>query len=139
MRSGTKSAEGELFSSDFKAASTCFVETSSSNTGNPALAICPAICDPIVPEPRTATLRIMIVLQFEYREGVAQASARAYSLSQMLMTIFFAIFAAAFGLSSAPQTPPTVKLYVFDCGTLKSGNPDVLLARGVTTTDMSVT
>jgi len=30
-------------------------------------------------------------------------------------------------------------LYVFDCGTLKSGNPDILLARGVTTTDMSVT
>jgi N-acyl homoserine lactone hydrolase len=27
---------------------------------------------------------------------------------------------------------------VFDCGRLKSGNPDVLLARGVTTTDMSV-
>jgi glyoxylase-like metal-dependent hydrolase (beta-lactamase superfamily II) len=38
-----------------------------------------------------------------------------------------------------PQTPPPVKLYIFDCGTLKSGNPDVLTARGVTTTDMSVT
>ena len=37
------------------------------------------------------------------------------------------------------QSPAAVKLYVFDCGTLKSGNPDVLLARGVTTTDMSVT
>src|SRR6266705_6773658 len=37
------------------------------------------------------------------------------------------------------QTPPPLKLYIFDCGTLKSGNPDVLLARGVTTTDMSVT
>jgi len=57
----------------------------------------------------------------------------------MLITIFFAIFGAAFGWMPAPQTPPTVKLYVFDCGTLKSGNPDVLLARGVTTTDMSVT
>src|SRR5215510_1482394 len=56
----------------------------------------------------------------------------------MWMTFFFAIFAGAFGWSAAPQTPPTVKLYVFDCGTLKSGNPDVLLARGVTTTDMSV-
>src|SRR6266702_7540323 len=37
------------------------------------------------------------------------------------------------------QAPASVKLYIFDCGTLKSGNPDVLLARGVTTTDMSVT
>src|SRR5207253_5529031 len=37
-----------------------------------------------------------------------------------------------------PQTPPGVKLYIFDCGTLKSGNPGVLLERGVTTTDMSV-
>ena len=36
------------------------------------------------------------------------------------------------------QTPPSVRLYIFDCGTLKSGNPDVLLQRGVTTTDMSV-
>ena len=38
-----------------------------------------------------------------------------------------------------PQTPSPVKLYIFDCGNLKSGNPDVLTARGVTTTDMSVT
>jgi N-acyl homoserine lactone hydrolase len=38
-----------------------------------------------------------------------------------------------------PQASPAVKLYIFDCGTLKSGNPDVLTARGVTTTDMSVT
>src|SRR5438093_4195833 len=37
------------------------------------------------------------------------------------------------------QTPPSVRLYIFDCGTLKSGNPQVLLDRGVTTTDMSVT
>src|SRR5437773_4558494 len=37
------------------------------------------------------------------------------------------------------QTPPSVRLYMFDCGTLKSGKPDPLLQRGVTTTDMSVT
>ena len=30
------------------------------------------------------------------------------------------------------------KLYVFDCGRLKSGNPEPLLKAGVTTTDMSV-
>jgi glyoxylase-like metal-dependent hydrolase (beta-lactamase superfamily II) len=37
------------------------------------------------------------------------------------------------------QRPAGVKLYIFDCGTLKSGNPAPLLERGVTTTDMSVT
>ena len=30
------------------------------------------------------------------------------------------------------------KLYVFDCGSLKSGNPDPLTKAGITTTDMSV-
>ena len=39
---------------------------------------------------------------------------------------------------AAPPAPASVRLYVFDCGHLKSGIPDVLLARGVTTTDMSV-
>ena len=39
----------------------------------------------------------------------------------------------------AAQPAAPVKLYVFDCGTLKSGNPAPLLERGVTTTDMSVT
>ena len=57
----------------------------------------------------------------------------------MLMKLFLAIFAGLFVSSPAAQAPATVKLYIFDCGTLKSGNPDVLLARGVTTTDMSVT
>jgi N-acyl homoserine lactone hydrolase len=33
---------------------------------------------------------------------------------------------------------PSLKLYVFDCGNLKSANPAPLLERGVTTTDMSV-
>src|SRR4029079_4392528 len=36
------------------------------------------------------------------------------------------------------QRPAGVKLYIFDCGTLKSGNPAPLIERGVTTTDMSV-
>ena len=39
----------------------------------------------------------------------------------------------------AAQSPAPVKLYIFDCGNLKSGNPDPLLQRGITTTDMSVT
>src|SRR5262249_39050923 len=57
----------------------------------------------------------------------------------MLTQLVLALFSSVIGLSPAAQAPPAVKLYVFDCGTLKSGNPDVLLARGVTTTDMSVT
>lgn len=42
----------------------------------------------------------------------------------------------------AQQHPPvvsSVRLYVFDCGRLKSPNPQVLLDHGVTTTDMAVT
>src|SRR5438874_12388872 len=38
----------------------------------------------------------------------------------------------------AQQKVKSVRVYVFDCGKLKSGNPSVLLERGVTTTDMSV-
>lgn len=40
--------------------------------------------------------------------------------------------------ASCQSADPSVKLYVLDCGTLKSGNPAPLLERGVTTTDMSV-
>jgi N-acyl homoserine lactone hydrolase len=57
----------------------------------------------------------------------------------MLMSFFVSLLAAVLLPMPAQQSPPSVKLYVFDCGRLKSGNPDVLLARGVTTTDMSVT
>src|SRR5215813_11133594 len=56
----------------------------------------------------------------------------------MLMKFFLSMLAGVFAWSPAAQAPASVKLYIFDCGTLKSGNPDVLLARGVTTTDMSV-
>jgi glyoxylase-like metal-dependent hydrolase (beta-lactamase superfamily II) len=52
----------------------------------------------------------------------------------LLLSILSSVF-----LWSPAQTPAPLKLYIFDCGTLKSGNPDVLLARGVKTTDMSVT
>src|SRR5437868_15539368 len=57
----------------------------------------------------------------------------------MFMKLLSAILATVFAWSPIAQAPASVKLYIFDCGTLKSGNPDVLLARGVTTTDMSVT
>jgi N-acyl homoserine lactone hydrolase len=45
------------------------------------------------------------------------------------------------GATTAQSRPPTlssVRLYVFDCGRLKSANPQTLLDHGVTTTDMSV-
>ena len=44
-------------------------------------------------------------------------------------------------IPAAAQKPAgvsSVRLYVFDCGKLKSGNPAPLLERGITTTDMSV-
>ena len=56
----------------------------------------------------------------------------------MLTKLFITVLAGVFAWSPIAQAPASVKLYIFDCGTLKSGNPDVLLARGVTTTDMSV-
>jgi N-acyl homoserine lactone hydrolase len=40
--------------------------------------------------------------------------------------------------SASAQDVKQVRLYVFDCGRLKSGIPDELLAHGVTVTDMSV-
>ncbi len=43
-----------------------------------------------------------------------------------------------FIVSGCHKSDASLKLYVFDCGTLKSGNPAPLIERGVTTTDMSV-
>ncbi len=57
----------------------------------------------------------------------------------MMIQLLLSVFTGLLAWSPIAQTPAAVKLYIFDCGTLKSGNPDVLLARGVTTTDMSVT
>ena len=51
------------------------------------------------------------------------------------------LFAALFlsNLSAWAQQPvKSVRLYVFDCGKLKSGNPAILLEHGVKITDMSV-
>jgi hypothetical protein len=49
-----------------------------------------------------------------------------------LLTVNFVTFA------QAPAQPALPKLYIFDLGSLKSGNPKPLLDRGVTVTDMSV-
>ena len=61
------------------------------------------------------------------------------------MTMRFVRWAAALALSLALLSAaactgagPSVRLYVFDCGLLKSGNPAPLIEHGVTTTDMSV-
>src|SRR3984957_15508825 len=52
-------------------------------------------------------------------------------------SVLAALFLAALP-ATAQQKVKTVRLYVFDCGRLKSGNPAPLLERGVKTTDMSV-
>src|SRR5215468_1220063 len=43
-----------------------------------------------------------------------------------------------FIVSGCHKSDSPLKVYVFDCGTLKSANPAPLQERGVTTTDMSV-
>jgi glyoxylase-like metal-dependent hydrolase (beta-lactamase superfamily II) len=53
----------------------------------------------------------------------------------MIRTLILALLSA---ISFQTTQSPAIKMYVFDCGTLKSGNPAPLLERGVTTTDMSV-
>jgi N-acyl homoserine lactone hydrolase len=62
---------------------------------------------------------------------------------RLAMLAAIALGATAFRAQAqapAPPAPaaPAVKLYVFDLGTLKSANPQPLLDRGVTVTDMSV-
>jgi N-acyl homoserine lactone hydrolase len=56
----------------------------------------------------------------------------------MLMRFVTAILGTVLAWGPVAQAPVSLKLYIFDCGNLKSGNPDVLTARGVKTTDMSV-
>jgi glyoxylase-like metal-dependent hydrolase (beta-lactamase superfamily II) len=52
---------------------------------------------------------------------------------------FASILVFSAGLAMAQKSPvSSVRLYLFDCGNLKSGNPQPLLDRGVTITDMSV-
>ncbi len=53
----------------------------------------------------------------------------------MVKKILFLVLLVGTAVQAAAQP---VKLYVFDGGRLKSGNPQPLLDRGVTTTDMSV-
>src|ERR1700712_1708165 len=66
--------------------------------------------------------------------GAAGKSACATFL-KICIVVLAVVFSA---FAQAPPKVKNVRLYVFDCGKLKSGNPSVLLERGVTTTDMSV-
>jgi glyoxylase-like metal-dependent hydrolase (beta-lactamase superfamily II) len=63
--------------------------------------------------------------------NLKRAAVTAFLLFVMLAT-------ASCGGGLSYNATPAVKLYVFDCGNLKSGNPAPLIERGVTTTDMSV-
>jgi len=60
------------------------------------------------------------------------------SRRSLLTILLVAIGAPLMAAQNPPQKIKSVRLYVFDCGKLKSGNPAPLLERGVTTTDMSV-
>jgi glyoxylase-like metal-dependent hydrolase (beta-lactamase superfamily II) len=55
-----------------------------------------------------------------------------------ILAALFLIALPGVAQNTGQQKVTTVRLYVFDCGRLKSGNPAPLLERGVTTTDMSV-
>src|SRR6266566_4396756 len=57
----------------------------------------------------------------------------------VVMLVSIALLTLNFDASAqAPAQPASPKLYIFDLGSLKSGNPKPLLDRGVTVTDMSV-
>jgi N-acyl homoserine lactone hydrolase len=62
---------------------------------------------------------------------------RTCALATLLVAGWGSLAPPAAGQKQAPNQA-SVKLYVFDCGRLKSGNPQPLIERGITTTDMSV-
>ena len=60
---------------------------------------------------------------------------RIWALAALLVAVLWKL---APPVKGQDQNQAPVKLYVFDCGRLKSGNPQPLVDRGITTTDMSV-
>jgi N-acyl homoserine lactone hydrolase len=73
------------------------------------------------------------------RPAASPARRRLGALRLAMLATLLATLAVAGTTSGAKaQAAPEVKLYVFDLGTLKSRNPQPLLDRGVTVTDMSV-
>ena len=63
---------------------------------------------------------------------------RNWVLVALALSLAGARFCLHARAQSRPPTASSLRLYVFDCGRLKSANPQALLDHGVTTTDMSV-
>jgi hypothetical protein len=85
---------------------------------------------------RTATnreLRKPAVLFRRWRLLSIAALPVVAGIAMLGATLLGATHAQAQGAS-----PPAIKLYIFDLGSLHSANPEPLLKRGVTVTDMSV-
>ena len=75
------------------------------------------------------------------RKWNGQAPLRSIWTVTLLAPLLILAACAGNGLGTAQssaQKSAGVRIYVFDCGRLKSANPQLLLARGVTVTDMSV-
>lgn len=62
---------------------------------------------------------------------------RIWALATLVVAGLWTLSPPAAG-QKQDQSQAPVKLYVFDCGRLKSGNPQPLVDRGIATTDMSV-
>ena len=62
---------------------------------------------------------------------------RIWAFATLVVAGLWTLSPPAAGQKQDHSQPP-VKLYVFDCGRLKSGNPQPLVDRGIATTDMSV-
>jgi len=73
----------------------------------------------------------------KFERGPWEAMFRTCALAALLVAGWWSLAPPAEGQKPVPNQA-SVKLYVFDCGRLKSGNPQPLLDRGITTTDMSV-
>jgi len=66
------------------------------------------------------------------RAGISSKETNAMKKPLVLLVLL------ALTVSACQGSASSLKLYVFDCGRLKSGNPAPLIEHGVTTTDMSV-
>src|SRR5215472_11161594 len=73
------------------------------------------------------------------QEGIPMSKCFLSILAGIGVSIFLPSLNAQTNLNAQKDASVrSVRLYVFDCGNLKSGNPQPLLDRGVTITDMSV-
>ena len=60
-------------------------------------------------------------------------------MRRCLSALLFLLTSLSVWAQTGARPVSSVRLYMFDCGTLKIANPQPLLDRGITTTDMSVT